>query len=108
MATITFDRGKARLTLGAKDGERVVECGWATWAKGSVALLGAPVRRVAARGAWTADDTYAATLCFYETPYVVTATLRFTGDDMTLTFEQNVSFGPTKFPPLVGRWASAQ
>ncbi len=107
-ATITFDRGKARLTLAAKDGERVVECGWATWAKGSVALLGAPVRRVAARGAWTADDTYAATFCFYETPYVVTATLRFTGDDVTLTFEQNVSFGPTKFPPLVGRWASTQ
>ena len=59
--------------------------------------------RVSASGAWTAEDTYTARLCLHETPFVLTATLRFAGDEVTLDREWNVAFGETKRPRLVGR-----
>ncbi len=53
-------------------------------------------------GAWTAPDTYVLTLRFVESPFVVTATATFTGDDVVVESGVNVSFGPTTFPRLTG------
>jgi hypothetical protein len=66
---------------------------WARW----------PEQPVAASGAWTADDTFTAKLCFYETPQIVTLRLKFAGPQLQYDCEANVSFGPTKDPPLTGR-----
>jgi hypothetical protein len=62
--------------------------------------------RVSASGGWTADDTYTVKLCLHETPFVLTETLRFAGDELTLDREWNVGFGETKLPRLVGRAAA--
>ena len=60
-------------------------------------------QKVAASGAWTADDTYTVKVCLHETPYCTTLGLRFAGDAVVLDQETNVAFGPTKRPQLVGR-----
>ena len=58
--------------------------------------------RVAATGAWTADDSYTAQLALHETPFVVTVTLRFKGNEVTFDREWNVAFGERKRPTLTG------
>jgi hypothetical protein len=40
---------------------------------------------------------------FYETPFYVTATLRFTGVEVSCAMETNVGFGGTKKPAVTGR-----
>ena len=83
--------------------ERRIACGRGAWQKGRAAwgrLLRQPA---AASGAWTADDTFTAKLCFTETPFVVTVRLTFAGSDLRCESEANVGFGATKEPPLVGK-----
>jgi hypothetical protein len=58
---------------------------------------------VAASGGWTADGTFTAKICFYETPFTVTATLKFSGAELQCSSESNVGFGPTKGPQLSGK-----
>jgi beta-lactamase family protein len=83
--------------------EQRVPCGRGAWRKGRLAFGAFPAQPVAASGAWTGGDTYVAKLCFYETPFYVRATLKFTGDELHYNSEANVAFGPTKKPQLVGR-----
>lgn len=92
--------------------QRIV-CGRGTWRKGQAAWrtgalrpitpAGLALQPVAASGAWTADDTFTAKLCFYETPFVITVKLKFSGNEVQLDSEANVGFGPAKEPPLVGK-----
>ncbi|HOD80076.1 MAG: 6-aminohexanoate-dimer hydrolase [Planctomycetes bacterium ADurb.Bin126] len=58
---------------------------------------------VAACGAWSDDATFTAKLCFYETPYIVTVRLKFSGDEVACSISQNVGFGGTKPLELVGK-----
>ena len=58
---------------------------------------------MAAGGAWTADDTFTARLCFYETPFILTMKMKFAGKELHCDSELNVWFGTTKRPQLVGR-----
>ena len=93
------------VTLSAKiDGnERRIVCGNGTWHKGRAAWLGMVEQPAAAGGAWTADDTFTAKICFYETPFFATVRLKFTGDEVRYESERNVGFGPGKETPLVGK-----
>lgn len=94
----------AALTLRAAGHEERVVCGAHEWVRGESRLLdGRDARPVAARGAWPSDDTFVAVLCFYETPYCLTLTCRFTGDAVQYNCRANVSFGPTQRPELSGR-----
>jgi CubicO group peptidase (beta-lactamase class C family) len=70
------------------------------WRKGRLALDAEPERAMAASGAWISDDTYQARICFYETPFIATLTLKFTDEKLVRDFEQNVGFGPTKQPTM--------
>jgi hypothetical protein len=103
--TLESDGKGGAVTLAARvDGlERRIVCGRGAWQKGRVAWAPAPEQPVAAGGAWTADDTFTAKLCFYETPYIATIRLKFSGRQVEYNAESNVSFGPTKEPQLVGR-----
>ena len=103
--TLTFEGKQCRLTLKDAKGEQSLNCAPDTWIKGTARLEGTPSTRVAIRGAWTQDDTYTATLCFYETPFVQTISCAFTADEVTLTRKRNVGFGSTENPPLVGKLA---
>jgi hypothetical protein len=82
--------------------EQRLACGRGSWAKGRLAYGGRPEQAVAASGAFTAPDTYVAKIAFVETPFVLTVSLRFAGDQLVYDAEYNVAFGPTKQPQLVG------
>ena len=49
------------------------------------------------------NDTFTVKVCFTETPYVVTWRFVFSGDEVRVESEANVSFGATKDAPLVGK-----
>ena len=60
-------------------------------------------RPVAVSGAWTANDTFTARLCFYETPFISTIRLKFSDQELQYDAETNVGFGPTREPQLIGK-----
>ena len=75
------------------------------WQKGTLVLSGTP-NAIAASGAWTADDSYTLAVARYRTPFVTTYKLRFAGDQLFVTTEQNV---PANAKPveIVGRLATS-
>jgi CubicO group peptidase (beta-lactamase class C family) len=81
--------------------EQRIACGDGEWKKGRFAF-GARLapQAAAASGAWTADDVYTAKVCFYETPYVATLRMDFSGGKLRLEPTWNVSFGGTRPAPL--------
>ena len=58
---------------------------------------------LAASGAWTADDTFQGKLCFYETPFTITVTLKFSENEVRFDQESNVGFRPAKESQLIGK-----
>jgi hypothetical protein len=99
----TDGAGNVILVVQRQGVEQRVACAHAGWQKGRLTLGALPEQPVAASGAWVADDTYVAKLCFYETPQCVTVKLQFTGDQVVMDAEYNVAFGPTRQPQRVGR-----
>ena len=61
--------------------------------------LGQPV---GACGAWTAENTFTASICFVETPFIATVRLTFTGGEVRCETAWNLSFGAKKEQTLVG------
>ena len=98
-----FADAGATLTLRDKDGEHQIEAGADGWRPGTTTYTRPLYPSVAGRGVWTDPDTYTLTLCFNETPFVLTLIARFTDDRVTLNVRQNASFGPTERPPLEGQ-----
>lgn len=104
--TPTFRGQRGTLLIQDERGERKLEIGGDEWARGT-AMVAAPLAgqieaKVAARGGWVSDDTYEATLCYYETPFVQTVSYRFGDADVTVTSKMNVGASAA---PLVGRLA---
>jgi CubicO group peptidase (beta-lactamase class C family) len=107
--SITFDFSDRRcsLTLEDEQGAHKLTASFSSWIRGEFPY---PVqlptekspKKVAARGAWAADDTYTLKLCFYETPYVQSMAFRFNGDKVSVKSKLNVAFGPVDRPEIVG------
>jgi CubicO group peptidase (beta-lactamase class C family) len=96
-------KGEAVTLVGRWNGvEQRLALGRGDWQRGRLAYAAQPEQPVAASGAWTAPDIYTARIAFYETPFALTLTLRFAGDQLFYDSEYNVAFGPTKQAPLVG------
>ena len=70
---------------------------------GASALLFGEQTAVAAAGAWADARSYIAGVRFVETPFAVTLSFDFRGDEVVLGVEQNVSFGDTQLVRTVGR-----
>ncbi len=106
----------ALVVRGARSDDGPIPIGHGAWKRGhstfgtDVGGRGAAPARwsVAGRGGWSSPDTFVAKLAYFETPYVLTLTLRFGGDIVVLDGEYNVSFGSTTMGPLVGRAAPRQ
>ncbi len=96
-------RGSVTLLIRRSGRESVVPVGDGRWATSVSLPTGGGDEKVSASGAWTSADTYVARLCQHETPFVLTLTLQFTGDELALDSQMNVGFGETKRPRLVGR-----
>ena len=105
LETIALEAGAEGDTIVARfDGsERRIRCGHGAWSRGRAAVPPLPDQPVAASGAWIGDDTYAARICFPETPFLQTLRLRFAGDELRLRSESNVGFGPAGPAELVGK-----
>jgi CubicO group peptidase (beta-lactamase class C family) len=103
--TLESDGKDGALTLVTRfDGvEQRIACGRGKWQKGRAAWGALTEQPSAARGAWTEDDTFTAKLCFYETPFIITIHLKFSGEELHYTAEANVGFGSTKESPMVGK-----
>ena len=105
MMGITCSEDGRETTLVSRCGgtELQAVCGNQRWVKGRMAMGRFTEQPIAACGAWTADDTFTAKICFCETPHILTLQLKFTGEQLVLDAEMNVDFGPTKQPQLTGR-----
>jgi CubicO group peptidase (beta-lactamase class C family) len=99
------DRSGAMTLVARIDGvEWRNSCGDGSWKKGKLAYGPMfPAQPAAFSGAWIGDDTFKARICFYETPFLITMTLKFAGDQLFYDAELNVGFGPTRQPRLIGK-----
>ena len=109
LTLVSSDAGKTlTLTLQENGKEAKLPCGYREWKKSSAPLFAGkmaqfPNEPMAGTFAWPTDDTCTIKLCAFETPYQMTLTLNFSGDQLTLDSETNVAFGATKRPQLIGR-----
>lgn len=106
LETLTLESGSdgaVTLVTRVAGVDQRIACGRGTWQKGRAAWSKLTQQPVAASGAWTADDTFTAKLCFYETPFIVTVSLKFSGDQVECRAEANVGFGQTTEAALVGK-----
>jgi hypothetical protein len=85
--------------------EQRIECGHASWTKGRMAYGPMSEQPAAVSGAWTADDTYTAKICFYETPFILTLSLKYHGDELLFDSQSHVGFGSANHQQLVGKAA---
>ena len=94
---------------GPRRGTHTLRFGNACWGEGAAWVDGVSffashlARKVSASGGWVADDTFLLTLVQYETPFLLSLSFTFQGEQVTVTPRLNVSFGPTELPSLVGR-----
>lgn len=105
LESIVLEGDTNAVTLVAKfDGvEQRIACGKGEWKKTRAAWGAGPAQAAAVAGAWTKDDTYKAVICLYETPFVLTTTFTFAGDELRVASESNVGFGATRGPELTGK-----
>lgn len=76
--------------------------GYRSWQKGRASFgtyINVPA---AATCAWSGDDTLVIKQCLTETPFYITHTLRFDGNQLYYVAQRNVGFGPSKQPQLTG------
>jgi CubicO group peptidase (beta-lactamase class C family) len=107
---IDFKAGSPAVLVRGSAGETRTPIGSGSWAKsrgtfanGLDRFLAVPaIPAIAAAGAWTTEDTFTIKLVLSETPFYSTLTLRFDGDRLVFDSEDNVAFGATKLPQLVG------
>lgn len=97
--------GSTILELKIDGAVQQIACGHNRWEKARFAFGPLADQPAAASGAWTAAETFTAKLCFYETPFIVTVQLKFTGEELQLSSQVNVGFGPQKPVEIVGKMA---
>jgi CubicO group peptidase (beta-lactamase class C family) len=109
LSLASSDAGKTlALTVRRNGRDMTIPCGHKEWKHGRAPVAAGflaqfPDEPVAGTIAWPADDTCVIKSCATETPYHTQFKLTFADEQVTLDTEFNVSFGPTKQPPLIGR-----
>jgi CubicO group peptidase (beta-lactamase class C family) len=83
--------GEATLTVRTAGADQRVMAAPGVWQKGTLKMPGQAIP-VAISGGWTSANTYTLKTVRYRTPYVTTYMLRFTGNQLIVESEQNVSF----------------
>ena len=99
---LEFGNGPVTLVLKYDGIEQRIVCGKGDWRQGRMGYTALADQPVAVSGAWTGEGVYTVKLCFYETPFIVTGSLKFADGHLLYDAEYNVSFGPTRKPQLVG------
>jgi hypothetical protein len=104
MKSVLFELAGAEksLTLTTGEGPQLVTPGFGELKEGSIAHPQFGQQVMASTGAWTAPDNYCLRMYLYQTPFYLTMNFKFTGDEVVVNSEMNVSFGPSGFPPVKG------
>jgi hypothetical protein len=107
LESVAIKLGDERNTLIMRDerGEHTVHVGYATWLKGTTNVRANGDEPVAACGAWSAEDTYEVRVCYYESELCAVFRFHYTGDDLQLEVEPNVSWDPPTVTTITGRAA---
>jgi CubicO group peptidase (beta-lactamase class C family) len=103
--TLDIGKGGATLTIQDSNGTHQLAASYGEWLNGTTTVFRGMLYSTAASGAWTSDDTYVIRVCFNETPFCSTVTLHFSADQLAAVWKDNVGFGPTEHPQIVGRAA---
>jgi len=104
-----FNATPPTVTIEDADGPHVIPVGIGGWLRGRTdfrkhinELYDTPDQGIAARGAWSADDTFNARMVFTETPYTAITNFKFAGDQVTLDVSYNIRWGNMTEPQVVG------
>ena len=88
------DGGDNTLKLRVKGKEYPFGFKQGEWQKGTLAWGNFDEQPAAGSGAWTTVDTFVSRITFYETPFILNLTLKFSGDTVQVDREMNVGGGP--------------
>jgi len=106
LEALTLERdaadGHETLVVRVDGVEQRIVCGRGQWHEGQAAWGALPLQPASTASGW-ANEACTLKICFYETPFIVTIRLKFSGNDVIVTSESNVGFGQTKQPELVGK-----
>ncbi len=93
------------VTVSWRGEDLVIPCGFGGWLAGRMPMFNerwliedAPI---VTSGAWTADARFTLVIRYYETPFVQTLTCHFSGDNLMMHSQGNVSFGVVPEPVLL-------
>lgn len=107
--SLDFAGTEPRLAIEDADGTHSIAIGIGSWARQRTTfykhineLFDTPEQGLAATGAWSAPDTFVARLCFDETPYTMTASFRFQGEQVRVNMGYNVRWGAATEPEITG------
>jgi CubicO group peptidase (beta-lactamase class C family) len=96
------------LSIEDADGTHAIEIGLGEWVRGRTGfkkrineLFDTPEQGIAAIGAWSAEDTFTAKICFNETPYTLNASFKFQADQVLVNMGYNVRWGNATEQPIV-------
>ena len=111
---LDFRSSSPAILVRTSTGESRTPIGMGSWVKsrtgfanGMEKLLSVPAPpEIAASGAWSSDSVFTLKLVAPQTPYYSTLSFRFDADRLIIESSYNVSFGPTKLPPLEGTLTS--
>ena len=90
LRAVTFAFGEEETLMTVEDAsgvEHLIRIGHGAWVEGSTSFTSDHSQPIAASGAWSADGTYNARFCFYETPFRPLLTFQFSEDRLLFNME---------------------
>ncbi|KAE9133831.1 hypothetical protein PF010_g2674 [Phytophthora fragariae] len=100
---VEISGNSADVRFGSHSGDHVIHCGREEWVEGTSRLLQGKETIVLASFTWQKPDTLELCLRFVETPFSITSSIRFNGNELVLNRKFNVSFGPAESPEIRGQ-----
>ena len=107
--TLDFAGASPSLAIEDADGLHTLTVGSGQWARQRTGyrkhineLFDTPEQGVAVSGAWSADNTFVARIVFNETPYTMTTTFAFEGEQVRVNSTYNVRWGTPSDPEMTG------
>jgi hypothetical protein len=94
--------GGIQLVMQYEGNQYRIHCRPDEWVRGEAGSGSWPRQPAAASGGWTADETFTSKVCYYETPFVVTSTFLFKGNELHYRSQSNVGFSSKGDFQLVG------
>ncbi len=114
-----FEATETLIRIHNNHGDQQIGCGHQQWVR-RLALLGPfdgstyPIRprpieqcRIGASGAWVDPQTYSVKMWWHEMPFARTLTCHFEGDQLIISQQNHVGFGPIELSQLHGKIENA-